>query len=87
MLLRRVALNVVPGIDGPRGVTAVALTPGFLRSEAMLEHFGVTEETWRALDPELRRLGWKPAKPYLPLASSNTTDPPLSLARGSQPLS
>src|SRR5688500_9490499 len=29
------------------GVTAVALTPGFLRSEAMLEHFGVTEATWQ----------------------------------------
>jgi NAD(P)-dependent dehydrogenase (short-subunit alcohol dehydrogenase family) len=28
------------------GVTAVALTPGFLRSEMMLEHFGVTESTW-----------------------------------------
>lgn len=35
-------------------ITAVALTPGFLRSEAMLDHFGVTEETWRdgiAKDP------------------------------------
>jgi NAD(P)-dependent dehydrogenase (short-subunit alcohol dehydrogenase family) len=31
----------------PHGVTAMALTPGFLRSEAMLDHFGVTEETWR----------------------------------------
>ena len=31
----------------PFGCTAVALTPGFLRSEAMLENFGVTEETWR----------------------------------------
>ncbi len=29
------------------GITALALTPGFLRSEQMLEHFGVTEETWR----------------------------------------
>ncbi len=29
------------------GVAAVAITPGFLRSEAMLEHFGVTEDTWR----------------------------------------
>ncbi len=29
------------------GVTAVALTPGFLRSEAVLDHFGVTEPTWR----------------------------------------
>lgn len=35
-------------------ITAVALTPGFLRSEAMLEHFGVTEANWRdaiAKDP------------------------------------
>ena len=31
----------------PHGVAAVALTPGFLRSEAVLEHFGVTERTWR----------------------------------------
>ncbi|WP_317135617.1 SDR family NAD(P)-dependent oxidoreductase [Nonomuraea phyllanthi] len=38
----------------PYGVTAIALTPGFLRSEAMLDHFGVTEGTWRdgiAQDP------------------------------------
>ena len=38
----------------PFGVAAVAITPGFLRSEAMLEHFGVTEENWRdgaAKDP------------------------------------
>ncbi|MET7932098.1 SDR family oxidoreductase [Streptomyces sp. NPDC005322] len=27
--------------------TAVAVTPGFLRSEQMLDHFGVTEENWR----------------------------------------
>ncbi|MGW6837017.1 SDR family oxidoreductase [Streptomyces sp. NPDC054949] len=32
---------------GPRGATAVALTPGWLRSEMMLEHFGVTEANWR----------------------------------------
>ncbi|MDH6537664.1 SDR family oxidoreductase [Streptomyces lavendulae] len=32
---------------GPRGATAVALTPGWLRSEMMLEAFGVTEENWR----------------------------------------
>jgi NAD(P)-dependent dehydrogenase (short-subunit alcohol dehydrogenase family) len=29
------------------GATAVALTPGWLRSEAMLEAFGVTEANWR----------------------------------------
>ncbi|MGW4650905.1 SDR family oxidoreductase [Kitasatospora sp. NPDC004289] len=32
---------------GPRGATAVALTPGWMRSEIMLETFGVTEATWR----------------------------------------
>jgi NAD(P)-dependent dehydrogenase (short-subunit alcohol dehydrogenase family) len=36
----------------PHDVTAVALTPGFLRSEAVLEHLGVTPESWRdAADP------------------------------------
>lgn len=38
----------------PHGVAAVSLTPGFLRSEALLEHFGVTEANWRdgaAKDP------------------------------------
>jgi len=36
---------------GPRGATAVALTPGWLRSEIMLDQFGVREENWRdALD-------------------------------------
>ena len=29
------------------GSTAVALTPGWLRSEMMLGHFGVSEENWR----------------------------------------
>lgn len=32
---------------GPRGATAVALTPGWLRSEMMLATFGVREENWR----------------------------------------
>jgi NAD(P)-dependent dehydrogenase (short-subunit alcohol dehydrogenase family) len=31
----------------PHGCTAVALTPGWMRSEMMLEAFGVTEATWR----------------------------------------
>lgn len=31
----------------PHGSTAVALTPGWLRSEMMLEHYGVTEENWQ----------------------------------------
>jgi NAD(P)-dependent dehydrogenase (short-subunit alcohol dehydrogenase family) len=31
----------------PHGVTVMAVTPGFLRSESMLQNFGVTEENWR----------------------------------------
>jgi NAD(P)-dependent dehydrogenase (short-subunit alcohol dehydrogenase family) len=31
----------------PHGATSVSLTPGWLRSEMMLEAFGVTEENWR----------------------------------------
>ena len=30
-----------------RNVVSVALTPGFLRSEAVLDHFGVTEANWK----------------------------------------
>jgi NAD(P)-dependent dehydrogenase (short-subunit alcohol dehydrogenase family) len=31
----------------PHGCTAVALTPGWMRSEMMLDNYGVTEATWR----------------------------------------
>jgi len=30
-----------------RKIASVAITPGFLRSEAVLDHFGVTEANWR----------------------------------------
>ena len=35
----------------PLGGTSVALTPGWMRSEMMLEHYGVTEATWRDATP------------------------------------
>lgn len=31
----------------PHGATAVSITPGWMRSEMMLEHYDVTEQTWR----------------------------------------
>jgi NAD(P)-dependent dehydrogenase (short-subunit alcohol dehydrogenase family) len=31
----------------PHGGTAVALTPGWMRSEGMLDHYGVAESNWR----------------------------------------
>ena len=45
------------------GCTAVALTPGWLRSEMMLEIYGVTEETWRegsTGDPHFRAISESP---------------------------
>jgi NAD(P)-dependent dehydrogenase (short-subunit alcohol dehydrogenase family) len=40
----------------PHNVAAVALTPGFLRSEAVLEHFKTTEQDWRSTtDPHFAR--------------------------------
>jgi hypothetical protein len=31
----------------PYHIAALVVTPGFLRSEAMLDHFGVTEANWQ----------------------------------------
>jgi NAD(P)-dependent dehydrogenase (short-subunit alcohol dehydrogenase family) len=31
----------------PHGITVLAVTPGFLRSESMLQRLGVTEDNWR----------------------------------------
>jgi NAD(P)-dependent dehydrogenase (short-subunit alcohol dehydrogenase family) len=42
----RMAFGLSQELAG-RGVTALAVTPGFLRSEWMLDNFGVTEATWR----------------------------------------
>ena len=54
--LVKVAVNRLAFSQGhelePHGATAVAVTPGWLRSEMMLANFGVTEANWRAaLDP------------------------------------
>ncbi len=46
LALKGLALNMAAELR-PHCVTAVSITPGFLRSETMLERFGVTEETWR----------------------------------------
>jgi NAD(P)-dependent dehydrogenase (short-subunit alcohol dehydrogenase family) len=47
----------------PHGCTAVALTPGWIRSEMMLEHYGVTEESWRdgaAVNPHFAAISESP---------------------------
>jgi NAD(P)-dependent dehydrogenase (short-subunit alcohol dehydrogenase family) len=54
--LSKVAVNRLGFSQGhelaPHQATAVAITPGWMRSEIMLGHFGVTEDNWRdALNP------------------------------------
>jgi NAD(P)-dependent dehydrogenase (short-subunit alcohol dehydrogenase family) len=44
--LKMLALNMAAEL-AEHGVAAVAITPGFLRSEAMLERLGVDEGNWR----------------------------------------
>jgi NAD(P)-dependent dehydrogenase (short-subunit alcohol dehydrogenase family) len=44
---------------GPKGVTALAITPGFMRTEAILQGFGVTEANWReAAEHNAEAKGW-----------------------------
>ena len=54
--LAKIAVNRLAFSQGhelkAHGATAVSMTPGWLRSEMMLEHFGVSEARWRdALAP------------------------------------
>jgi NAD(P)-dependent dehydrogenase (short-subunit alcohol dehydrogenase family) len=44
--LKGFALNMAAQLYS-HGIAAVAITPGFLRSESMLESHGVTEDNWR----------------------------------------
>ena len=65
--LAKVSVNRLAYSQGhdlaPHGATAMAITPGWLRSEMMLEAFEVTEENWRdALDPKREESG-KPVAP------------------------
>lgn len=65
--LAKVAVNRLAFSQGhelaPYGATAVAITPGWMRSEMMLENFVVTESNWReALDPARAETG-KPVAP------------------------
>jgi len=73
--LAKVAVNRLAFSQGhelaPYRATAVAITPGWLRSEMMLEHFGVTEDNWRdALDPNRAEQGQPVAPPDFALSET-----------------
>lgn len=65
--LAKVAVNRLAFSQGHElrrhGGTAVAVTPGWLRSELMLDHFSVTEENWREALLADRPDGGPPAPP------------------------
>jgi NAD(P)-dependent dehydrogenase (short-subunit alcohol dehydrogenase family) len=44
--VERIVMGLTAELDGS-AVTVVGVTPGWLRSEQMLENFGVTERNWR----------------------------------------
>jgi NAD(P)-dependent dehydrogenase (short-subunit alcohol dehydrogenase family) len=73
--LAKVAVNRLAFSQGhelaPYGATAVAITPGWLRSEIMLDNFGVSEDNWRdALDPGRAEKGQPVAPPDFALSET-----------------
>ncbi|MEO8435756.1 MAG: SDR family oxidoreductase [Pyrinomonadaceae bacterium] len=73
--LAKVAVNRLAFSQGhelaPYGATAVCVTPGWMRSEMMLEHFGVSEDNWRnALDPARAEMSGPVAPPDFALSES-----------------
>jgi len=73
--LAKVAVNRLAYSQGhelaPHGATAVSITPGWLRSEMVLENFGVNESNWRdALDPSRADNGLPVAPPGFALSES-----------------
>jgi NAD(P)-dependent dehydrogenase (short-subunit alcohol dehydrogenase family) len=73
--LAKVAVNRLAFSQGhelaAHGAMAVAITPGWLRSEIMLDNFGVSEQNWRdALDPARAKRGQPVAPPDFALSES-----------------
>jgi NAD(P)-dependent dehydrogenase (short-subunit alcohol dehydrogenase family) len=58
-LLKRMIFGLAHDLESS-GVAAVAVGPGFMRTEAILEDFGVTEANWREAlkDPRAAAFGW-----------------------------
>jgi NAD(P)-dependent dehydrogenase (short-subunit alcohol dehydrogenase family) len=46
IVLKRMAFAIAEEF-GPKGITGLSITPGFMRTEAILEGYGATESNWR----------------------------------------
>lgn len=73
--LAKVSVNRLAFSQGhelaPFSASAVAITPGFLRSEMMLDNYGLTEDGWRdALDPARKERGLPVAPPHFAQSES-----------------
>jgi NAD(P)-dependent dehydrogenase (short-subunit alcohol dehydrogenase family) len=58
--LKRLAYALAQEL-APKGITALSITPGFMRTEAILEKFGATEANWRqaaVTHPEAKQWGF-----------------------------
>ena len=58
-LLKRMIFALAHDLE-PNGIAAVAVAPGFMRTEAILDGFGVSEENWRdaLANPSATAYGW-----------------------------
>ena len=58
-LLKRLTFGLANEL-GKHGVTSVSVGPGFMRTEAILDGYGVNEETWRdaLATPQAAVMGW-----------------------------
>jgi len=58
-LLKRLIFALAHDLE-PNGIAAVAVAPGFMRTEAILDGFGVSEENWRdaLANPSAAAYGW-----------------------------
>ena len=86
LALKGLALNMAAELR-PHNVAAVAVTPGFLRSETMLERFGVTEETWREGGKKDRNFLASESPLFVGRAVVALANDPAILARSGQLLS
>jgi len=58
-LLKRMIFALAHDLE-PKGIAAVAVAPGFMRTEAILDGFGVSEANWRdaLANPQAAAYGW-----------------------------
>lgn len=71
----------------PHGVAALAPTPGFLRSEAVLDHFGVAEANWRDAVARDRHFAASETPTYIGRAVVALAADPAILERSGQAVS